>query len=154
MGSKLSASTEDSKVEWELSIPTREGGRLWWLKRKPGSFPYTLSGWVIVKRHRNYYTSLYVCLWRVAGIHTIIYLTKNKGFFVSISKEMSFLQLKCDKNYIVILFAATGLTDNCTTSTFVHNNRLFSSLQKFSCSININNITSTCSIQYHKHCWI
>ena len=53
---------------------------------------------------------------------------------------------------IVILFVATGLTDNCTTSTFVHNNRLFSSLQKFSCSININNIMSNSSIQYHKHC--
>ena len=26
------------------------------------------------------------------------------------------------KFFIVLLFAATGLTDNCTTSTFVHNN--------------------------------
>ena len=39
---------------------------------------------------------------------------------------------------IVFLFAATGLTDNCTTSTFVHNNwfiQFFTKLQQF------NNIT-------------
>ena len=36
---------------------------------------------------------------------------------------------KCLKIFIVILFAATGLTDNCTTSTTVHNRVLFSSLQ-------------------------
>ena len=42
---------------------------------------------------------------------------------------------------VVILFTATGLTDNCTTSTKVHNNVLFSSLQIQQFNQQINNIT-------------
>ena len=38
-------------------------------------------------------------------------------------------QEKRKKDDIMILFVATGLTDNCTTSTTVHNRVLFSSLQ-------------------------
>ena len=51
---------------------------------------------------------------------------------------------------IVILFAATGLTDNCTTSTTVHN-RVYSVLYKFSSSISRSIISHfSSSIQYHK----
>ena len=60
--------------------------------------------------------------YRVTDIH----ISDNGTEFVNaIAQEL----------YIVFLFAATGLTDNCTTSTFVHNNRFIQFLHKFSSSI-------------------